>query len=75
MARKRKSKSISAKKRKSIPKSQFGLPSKRKYPVDTKKRAANAKARATQAVKAGRMSKSTAARIKAKANRRLARKR
>jgi len=36
-----------------------------------KSHAANAKARATQAVKAGRMSSSTAAKIKAKANRKL----
>jgi hypothetical protein len=43
--------------------------------VDTRKRAANAKARATQMVKKGKLSKSAAARIRAKANRRLARKR
>jgi hypothetical protein len=36
-----------------------------------KSHAANAKARATQAVKAGRMSPSTAAQIKAKANKKL----
>ena len=46
-----------------------GLPlDQRKYPVDTHNRAVNAKARATQAVKAGRMSKSTEATIDKKAN-------
>lgn len=40
----------------------------RSFPVFDRAHAANAKARATQAVKAGRMSSSTAARIKAKAN-------
>ena len=56
-------------KRKSLPKSEFGLPGERKYPVDTKGRAANAKARATQQVKKGNLSPSSAAKIKAKANR------
>lgn len=40
----------------------------RSYPVDTKARAANAKARATQQVKAGKLSPSEGAKIKAKAN-------
>lgn len=62
---------IKAKKRRSLRKSQFGLPGSRKYPVDTRKRAINAKARATQMVKKGKLSKSAAAKIKAKANRRL----
>lgn len=43
----------------------------RTYPIPDKAHAANAKARATQAVKAGRMSSSTAAKIKAKANKKL----
>lgn len=62
---------ISSKKRKSLKPSQFGLPSQDKYPVDTKGRAANAKARASQAVKAGRLSKSQKAQIDRKANRKL----
>ncbi len=66
---------VSARKRKSLKKSQFGLPGSRKYPVDTKKRAANAKARATQMRKKGKLSRSAEKRIKAKANRRLRRKR
>ncbi len=65
---------VTAKKRKSLKKSQFGMPGSRKYPVDTRKRAANAKARSTQAWKRGRISKSTRDRIHAKANKRLKRK-
>ncbi len=60
---------LTAKQRNALPTSKFALPADRKYPVDTPSRAANAKARATQAVKAGRMSKSTEAKIDAKANR------
>ena len=47
----------------------FGLPGQRKYPMPDRSHAANAKARATQQVKAGRLSPSSAAKIKAKANR------
>lgn len=65
---------MKARKRRSLKKSQFGLPSQRKYPLDTRKRAANAKGRATQQWKKGRISKSTRDRIHAKANRRLRRK-
>jgi hypothetical protein len=39
---------MTAKKRKSLPKSSFGVPSKRKYPLDTKGRARNALARVSQ---------------------------
>jgi hypothetical protein len=62
---------LTSKARKSLPKSDFGEPGSRKYPVPDKSHAANAKARASQAVKAGRMSKSTEAKIDAKANRKL----
>lgn len=62
---------ISAKSRKGLPKSEFGLPASRKYPVDTKARAANAKARATQQVKAGNLAPSAKAQIDAKANAKL----
>lgn len=54
--------------RKNLPTSSFAGPD-RSYPVPDASHAANAKARATQAVNAGRMSSSTAAVIKAKANR------
>ena len=49
----------------------FGLPSKRAYPMPDASHAANAKARATQAVKAGRMSAGTEHKIDAKANKML----
>lgn len=41
------------------------------YPTDTRGRAVAAKGRATQAVKAGRMSPAAAAKIDARANRKL----
>lgn len=47
----------------------FGLPGERKYPMPDRAHAANAKARATQQVKAGNLSSSSAAKIRAKANR------
>ena len=39
---------LTAKKRKTLPKTSFALPGKRKYPVDTKARARNALARVAQ---------------------------
>ena len=62
---------LTSKERKAEPASDFGLPGQRKYPMPDRSHAANAKARASQAVKAGRMSKSTEAKIDAKANRKL----
>lgn len=55
--------------RKAMPKSEFGLPGSRKYPMPNKSHAANAKARASAQVNKGAMSKSTEAKIDAKANR------
>jgi hypothetical protein len=63
---------LNAKKRNALPKSEFALPESRKYPVDTKARAANAKARATQMVEKGKLSASGKAKIDAKANKILA---
>lgn len=60
---------LNAASRKRIPASKFGLPGERKYPMPDRSHAANAKARATQQVKAGNLSSSAAARIRAKANR------
>ena len=45
--------SISAAKRRRLPKSDFAYPSKRKYPIDTLKRAKNALARAAQSGTSG----------------------
>jgi hypothetical protein len=63
---------LTAKKRKALPKSAFAGPG-RSYPVNDKRHAANAKARATQMAKRGKLSASAAARIKAKANKVLRR--
>ena len=49
--------------------STFGMPGERKYPMPDRSHAANAKARAAQQVKKGNLSPSSAAKIKAKANR------
>jgi hypothetical protein len=73
MARRRSSPAMTAKRRGKLSKSRFGLPGQRKYPMDTPGRAANAKARATQQFKRGRIPKGTRDRIHAKANRILKR--
>jgi hypothetical protein len=65
---------LKARRRRKLPAKSFGLPGQRKYPMDTKARAANAKGRATQMAKRGKISASTKARIHAKANRVLKRK-
>jgi hypothetical protein len=54
--------------RNKLPKSKFAEPDKRVYPIEDKPHARNAKARASQAVKAGRMSKNEAAKIDKKAD-------
>jgi hypothetical protein len=59
---------LTSKKRNALPKTQFALPEARKYPVDTKARAINAKARATQMEDKGKISPSTKAKIVTKAN-------
>jgi hypothetical protein len=59
---------LTAKARKSIPKKEFGLPGEKKYPMPDKSHAANAKARASQMEKAGKLSASGKAKIDAKAN-------
>ena len=64
-----KSPEMTAARRRSLPKTTFGLPGQRKYPMDTRGRAANAKARAAQMVDKGKLSPASAARIRAKANR------
>lgn len=60
---------LTTKARKALPKSDFGLPGKKAYPMPDASHAANAKARASQAVNAGRMSPSTEKKIDAKADR------
>lgn len=65
---------LTTKRRKKLPKSDFGLPGEKKYPMPDKKHAANAKARATQMVKKGKLSESSKNKIDAKANKILKRK-
>lgn len=59
---------LNAKSRNKLKSSTFGLPGERKYPMPDKSHAANAKARATQMVNAGKLSPSSKAKIDAKAN-------
>jgi hypothetical protein len=60
---------LNADRRNSLPKSDFGEPGKRAYPMPDKSHAANAKARAAQMEKKGKLSKSEEKKIDAKANR------
>jgi hypothetical protein len=60
---------LTAKKRKALATSTFGLPGERKYPMPDKSHAANAKARASQMVSKGKLSPAAKAKIDAKANR------
>ena len=54
--------------RKKLPAKAFAEPEKRAYPIEDKAHARNAKARASQAVNAGRMSKAEEGRIDKKAD-------
>lgn len=59
---------LTTKKRSSLRKQQFAMPGQRKYPVHDKSHAANAKARATQMYKKGKLSRSAMEKIHARAN-------
>lgn len=59
-------------KRKKTPKSEFGLPGEKKYPMPDRSHAANAKARASQMENKGKLSPASKAKIDAKANKILA---
>lgn len=65
---------LTTKQRKAIPKSEYGMPGEKKYPMPDKSHAANAKARASQMEKAGKLSASSKAKIDAKANKVLGKK-
>jgi hypothetical protein len=60
---------LTTKQRNSLPASDFAGPTPGSYPVPDKSHAANAKARATQMVKAGKLSVAAKSKIDAKANR------
>jgi hypothetical protein len=59
---------LNTEKRDKLPGKAFAEPEKRAYPIEDKAHARNAKARASQAVKAGRMSKAEEKRIDKKAD-------
>jgi hypothetical protein len=60
---------LTAKKRNSEPKSDFGLPEERKYPMPDESHARNAKARASQQKKKGDLTAAEKAKIDRKADR------
>lgn len=62
---------LNAAERKRIPKSKFGLPSKRAYPMPDASHARNAKARASEMEKKGRLSASEKHEIDRKADMKL----
>jgi hypothetical protein len=64
---------LKAKKRNALPKSSFALPGSRRFPIHDRKHAANAKARATQMAKKGKISASTRDKVHAAANKVLKR--
>lgn len=61
-------------KRKKIPTNEYGLPAEKKYPMPDRKHAANAKARASEMKKKGKLSAAAQTKIDAKANKILAKK-
>jgi hypothetical protein len=65
---------LDAAKRKKIPKKEFGMPGEKKYPMPDKSHAGNAKARASEMVNKGKLSKSSELKIDAKANKILGKK-
>lgn len=65
---------LTTKKRSKLPKSDFGLPGEKKYPMPDRAHAANSKSRASQQVKKGNLSKSSEKKIDSKANKILAHK-
>ena len=60
---------LSTKKRESLPASDFGLPGEHKYPMPDKSHARNAKARASQQLKKGDLTKAEKEKIDRKADR------
>ena len=65
---------LTTERRKKIPKSEFGLSGEKKYPINDKSHARNAKARASQQVKKGNLSPASKAKIDAKADKMLGKK-
>lgn len=61
-------------KRDKLPKKEFGLPGREAYPINDRSHAANAKSRATQMEKKGKLSLASKEKIDAKANKVLGKK-
>jgi hypothetical protein len=59
---------LTTKQRKALPKSSFGLPATKQYPVNDRTHAVAAKSRASQQLKAGNLTPSQKKQIDAKAN-------
>ena len=59
---------LTAAKRKKLPKHVFGLPGEEKYPMPDRSHAANAKARASQQLKKGNLTRAQKNKIDRKAN-------
>jgi hypothetical protein len=59
---------LNARQRDNLPAKEFAEPEKRAYPIENKAHARNAKARASQAAKAGRLSMAEERRIDRKAD-------
>ncbi len=59
---------LTTRSRQHLPKSDFGLPGEKKYPMPDRRHAANAKARASQELAKGKLSPTAKKRIDAKAN-------
>lgn len=59
---------LTTKARDALKKSQFGMPGTESYPMPDKSHAANAKSRASQMVKKGKLSSASKAKIDKKAN-------
>ena len=65
---------LTTKKRKALPKDEFALEGERKYPVDTKNRARNAKARASEQFNKGNLSAAQKAKVDRAADKKLGKK-
>ena len=65
---------LTTKKRKALPKTSFGLPGERKYPMPDRSHAGNAKARAKQQYNKGDLALDALKKIDAMANKKLGKK-
>jgi len=64
---------LSYRAKKSLPKRSYGLPGRKAYPMPDRRHAADAKARASQMLRRGKLSRREYSKIVRKANRKLSR--